>query len=125
MKKDSTKKIPIKCDNLGFIATYLFEYPGSSASDIRRALWMFRNKEWQCIDQKGYSEKKSYISYFQTSSTPSQRGYAGRYWTKINRNRWILTSDGLFRVDKKLVKKINTIHKRVIKYKKACRKSRD
>ena len=122
IRKARKKKRTIKSDNLGFIATYLFEFPGSSATDVRRALWMYRNKEWKEIEKKGFSIRRSYISYFQTTRSASQRGYAGKYWQKTNRSRWILTSDGLFRVDKRLIKKVNTINKRVTKYKKSCRR---
>ena len=119
-KKKKTKKKK-KPNNLNFIATYLFEHPGTSATDLRRALWIYHNKEWKDIQEKGFSIRRTYTSYFQIAKGKSHRGYAGRYWKKINRNRWILTSDGLFYVNKKLIKKVNTVNKRVIKHKKMCR----
>ena len=110
-----------KTNNLNFIATYLFEHPGVSATDLRRALWIYHNKEWKEIEDKGFSIRKTYTSYFQIAKGKSHRGYAGKYWKKINRNSWILTSDGLFYVDKRLIKKVATVNKKVLKYKKMCR----
>ena len=98
-----------KPNNLNFIATYLFQNPGSSATDIRKALWVFRNKKLS----EDFNEKKSYVSYFQTKPSPSQRGYAPRLWQKVNRCRWVLTSEGLYLVDKKLIKKVDKISKKI------------
>ena len=98
-----------KPNNLNFIATYLFERPGASATEVRKALWIYKNKKI-CND---YNPKKSYVSYFQTDKGHSHRGYVPRYWQKINRCRWILTSDGLFLVDKRLLKKVAKIAKKI------------
>ena len=69
-----------KLNNLNFIATYIFEHPGCSASEVRRSLYIFKNAE---LDEN-FSEKKSYISYFQMSKESSlNRGYAGKYWKKV------------------------------------------
>ena len=77
-----------KPNNLNFIATYIFEFPGCSASEVRRSLYVFKN----AILDEGFSEKKSYTSYFQMSKDSiSHRGYAGKYWKKINRTRWVIT----------------------------------
>ena len=118
-----TKKVkkPIKNNNLNFIATYLFEYPGSSATDVRRALWIYRNRKWIDIDQKGFSERTTYISYFHMAKGQSHRGYAGKFWVKRNRNSWILTADGLFRVRQKLIKRVKSINRKIIKQK-MCRR---
>tara|TARA_R110000851_G_scaffold25240_10_gene72886 strand:- start:126 stop:452 length:327 start_codon:yes stop_codon:yes gene_type:complete len=99
-----------KLNNLNFIATYIFEHPGCSASEVRRALYFFKNS----ILDEGFSEKKSYVSYFQTSKdSTTNRGYAGKYWEKINRTRWVITDKGLEKIDKKLIKKVRIINKKV------------
>ena len=103
-----------KLNNLNFIATYIFEHPGCSASEVRRSLYIFKNAE---LDEN-FSEKKSYISYFQMSKESSlNRGYAGKYWKKVNRTRWVITDLGLEKIEKKLVKKVRSIKKNL------CRKS--
>ena len=104
------KKSP---NNLSFIATYLFQYPGSSASDVRRALFLHKRKRLS----EDFNEKKSYISYFQQTHSKSYRGYVPRYWNKVNRCRWTLTSEGLFLVDKRLIKKVDSINKRLYRMK--------
>ena len=81
-----------KSNNLNFIATYLFQNPGASATEVRKALWIFKNKKLS----EDYNPKRSYISYFQTKKGTSHRGYVPRFWKKVNRCRWILTGDGLF-----------------------------
>tara|TARA_B100000242_G_C42927480_1_gene430117 strand:+ start:465 stop:788 length:324 start_codon:yes stop_codon:yes gene_type:complete len=96
-------------NNLNFIATYIFQFPGCSASEVRRALYIYRNKS---LDDS-FSERRSYVSYFQQRSGSSHRGYAGRLWTKVNRTRWILTEEGLHKIDKRIIKKVNTINKKL------------
>ncbi len=99
-----------KSNNLNFIATYIFEHPGCSASEVRRALYVFKNRQ---IDEN-FSERKSYVSYFQQpTSGISHRGYAGKYWKKINRTRWIITESGLQKIDKRLLKKVRKINKKL------------
>lgn len=102
--------MPAKTNNLNFIATYIFESPGCSASEVRRALYYYKNN----ILDENFSERKSYVSYFQMSKESStHRGYAGKYWNKINRTRWVVTDLGLQKVDKKLIKKVARIKKKV------------
>jgi hypothetical protein len=99
-----------KLNNLNFIATYIFEHPGCSASEVRRSLYIFKNSK---LDEN-FSEKRSYISYFQTSKdSNNNRGYAGKYWKKINRTRWVITEQGLEKIEKKLIKKVRSIKKNV------------
>ncbi len=103
-----------KINNLSFIATYLFEYPGSSASEVRRALWIYKNKDLN----ENFNTKHSYVSYFQMNEGRSHRGYVPRYWRKVNRCRWVLTAEGLFLVEKSLRRKTASIHKKIKKQKK-------
>lgn len=104
-----------KSNNINFIATYIFENPGCSASNVRRALYVFKNKKLDC----NFSERKSYTSYFHQPTTGEpHRGYAGKYWKKINRTRWVITEVGLEKIDKKLIKKVQVINKKL------CRKSK-
>jgi len=103
-----------KYNNLSFIATYLFQFPGASATEVRKALWVYRNK---MLCEK-FSLKNSYISYFQTNERKSHRGYAPRYWKKVNRSRWSLTADGLYLVEKSLLKRTVSINKKIKKRKK-------
>jgi len=99
-----------KINNLNFIATYIFEHPGCSASEVRRALYIYKNKK---LDGN-FSERRSYVSYFQQPSQGiSHRGYAGKYWKKINRSRWIITDQGLKKIDKTLMEKVKLINEKL------------
>jgi len=98
-----------KSNNLNFIATYIFQHPGCSASEVRRALYFYKYK---CLSN--FSERRSYVSYFQQPTTGgSHRGYAGRFWKKINRTRWVVTDQGLAKIDKSLLKKVKSINKKL------------
>ena len=99
------QRIRRKTNNLNFIATYLFENPGCSATEVRKALWIYKHKKL-C---DSYNPKKSYTSYFQIDKTKSHRGYCPKFWKKINRCRWVLTSEGLSLVEKKLIKHVKKI----------------
>ena len=103
-------------NNINFIATYIFEYPGCCASEVRRALYVYRNKE---LDDN-FSERRSYVSYFyQPSNGVSHRGYAGKYWQKINRTRWSITPDGLQKIDKRLLKRVRKINKKLCSHRRS------
>ena len=102
-------------NNLSFIATYLFQNPGASATEVRKALWIYKNKK---LDDR-FSEKNSYVSYFQTHEGKSHRGYVPKFWKKVNRCRWVLTPEGLFLVEKKLLKRTDTIKRKIKRNKKS------
>ena len=117
-KKKATKRKKRSINNLSFIATYLFQHPGASATEIRKALWIYKRGELTDM----FNEKNSYVSYFQMNESKSHRGYAPKYWKKVNRCRWTLTAEGLFLVEKKLIKRCTSINKKIIKNKSLCKR---
>ena len=68
-----------KANNLNFIATYLFQNPGSSATEVRKALWIFKHKKLS----EEYNPKRSYVSYFQTERGTSHRGYCPKFGKRL------------------------------------------
>ncbi len=79
-------KTPFKRgDNLRFIADYLFKTPGSTMTEVRRALCEFRGK--------GYT-RGQYAQYFAKAYIfGNRRPYAGTYWYKSD-GGWCLTIKG-------------------------------
>jgi len=68
-------------DNLRFIASYLYENPGSRYTDILRALCKFRGKKY---------DRGMYSQYFR-SSGPSWMppGYGATHWKKEGGVWWL------------------------------------
>jgi len=92
MKKRRAKKGA----NLKFIAQYLYDKPGATATEIRRALCAHNGKAYS----KGY-----YTEYFYNHSWGSWRkakesSALGQYWIKCGDGPgWILTLHGLTLVE--------------------------
>jgi hypothetical protein len=89
-------KTPFKRgDNLRFIADYLLRNPGSTMTEVRRALCKFRTT--------GY-HRGMYTAYFaKTYILGNQKSYVDAYWYK-QEGGWYLTlaGYGLATVDKNL-----------------------
>ncbi|MAG26749.1 hypothetical protein CMI47_14505 [Candidatus Pacearchaeota archaeon] len=96
-----TKPNPKRGDNIRFLATYLFENPGVTSSECRKALCEERGIFWE----GGRQMRGQYTSYFSrtrySSSWPNPP--ADRYWTKFRRSDgrigWKLTLEGMGWVD--------------------------
>ena len=85
-RMSSRERYAQQANNLEFIATYLFTHWGAKASDVRRALCLYKGKEYH---------RGMYCSYF--AHLPKYRRrqqYRDRYWTKKD-NGWYLTTQGM------------------------------
>ena len=87
--------------NIKFIATYIFNNPGCTSTEARKALCVKNGITWT----NGTDMRGQYTSYFTTgwiggSSWP--RNPCGRYWHRVIRpdgkNGLLLTTEGLSRV---------------------------
>ncbi len=95
-----------KTNNINFIATYIFCFPGCCGADIRRALYFSKHGN---LD--GFSERGWAVSYFY--GRKNHRGYPNKYWQSPKRGKWILTPRGLDKVVPEMMENIK-------KYKKIC-----
>ena len=90
MKKNSREKFKTKVtfhkgDNLRFIADYLFRNPGSTMTEVRRALCEFRDKTYT---------RGQYAQYFAKAYIYGNRkSYVDTYWYK-REGGWYLTLAG-------------------------------
>jgi len=98
-----------KINNLEFIASYLFLFPGVAASEIRRALYVW--KEGQIDD--GFDDKLTYAVYF--NKIKNRKGYVDRLWSSPKRTRWILQPDGIKKVRPEIFEDIKNINSCVAK----------
>lgn len=74
-----------KGDNLRFIADYLLKHPGSTMTEVRRALCKFRDNNYH---------RGKYSTYFAKSWIPGNRkSYVDAYWYK-REGGWYLTLAG-------------------------------
>ncbi len=87
--------------NIEFIATYIFNNPGCTSTEVRRALTENNGRVWT----NGTEMRGQYTAYFCTgwiggSSWP--RNPCGRYWHRMKRpdgkNGHLLTTEGLSKV---------------------------
>ena len=95
-----------KLNNIHFIATYIFCYPGCCGAEIRRALYFSKHNNLE-----GFSERGWPTSYFY--GRKNHRGYPTKYWHSPKRGKWILTEQGFDKVAPELIEKIQ-------KYRKNC-----
>ena len=89
MKKNSREKFKTKVafrkgDNLRFIADYLLKRPGSTMTEVRRALCEFRNKAYS---------RGQYAKYFAKAYYREETSYVDTYWYK-REGGWYLTLAG-------------------------------
>ena len=98
-----------KINNLEIIASYLFLFPGVSASEIRRVLYCWHFSE---IDDN-FNEKLTYTTYFDKSHYP--KGYVGKLWSSPKRSKWILTFDGLKKIRPEILERLKFINSCVSK----------
>jgi hypothetical protein len=95
-----TRQRPKRGDNIRFLATYLFEHPGASSGECRKALCEENGIEWEGSTQM----RGQYTSYFTVGAQGA--GWSnpplGRYWTRIKKDRgtgYMLTIEGMGWVD--------------------------
>jgi len=88
-------------DNIRFLATFIFNNPGCTSTEARKALCKYKGKRWT----NGTDMRGQYTSYFTTgwiggSSWP--RNPCGRYWHRMKRpdgkTGHLLTTEGLAQV---------------------------
>ena len=86
--------------NIKFIAKYLFENPGSTSGECRKALCENNGKEWtNSTDMRG-----QYTSYFNSGWIGHnwRNNPCGRYWRRHKRpdgkTGYLLTFEGLCKV---------------------------
>ena len=90
-------------ENISFIASYLFRYPGAQSGEIRKALCIRNGVEWTTATEM----RGQYTTYFCTGwiggASKWPRNPAGRYWTRLTRpdgkRGYMLTLEGIAKVD--------------------------
>jgi len=107
----------MKITNINLIATYINEAMKekgyASTGELRRAIYNWR------LRRSGYrgpalanKSAGQYSVYFTTgwigNSTPQ---YGGRLWVRVERGKWILSLQGLQRVDTNLQKEVQILRK--------------
>ena len=97
----SGKKIAKKSpwgDNISFLAHYLFDNPGATSREARKALCEKNGIEWI----SNTVMRGQYTSYFCTGWVGNWRNPCGRYWNRFYRedgkNGYVLTLEGLSKV---------------------------
>lgn len=93
-----------KLNNINFIATYIFCFPGCSGAEIRRALYYSKHGNLERFSERGWA-----TSYFYQRT--NHRGYSEKYWRSPKRGKWVLTPLGLEKISPELIDKIKNYRK--------------
>jgi len=93
-----------KTNNINFIATYIFCFPGCSGADIRRALYFSKHENLDGFNERGWA-----TSYFYHRS--NHRGYPTKYWHSPVRGKWLITDEGMKKVVPHLIENIQNYRK--------------
>ena len=85
-------------NNIRFLCTFIFNNPGCTSGEARKALCLNNGKEWISSTKM----RGQYTSYFNTGwigGSKWPRNPCGRYWYRVKRtdgkNGHLLTSEGL------------------------------
>jgi hypothetical protein len=92
-----------KGDNIKFLATYIFNNPGCTSTDARKALCLNNGINWTT----GTKMRGQYTTYFSSGWIGGRhkwpRNPLGRYWKRMKRpdgkTGLLVTTEGLFKVE--------------------------
>lgn len=101
----SSNRIQVRIgDNIRFIARYIFENPGCTSGEARKALCEHNGVEWT----NGTEMRGQYTTYFNAGWIGGKswpRNPCGRYWRRAKRpdgkSGYILTLEGLWKLQLK------------------------